>query len=153
MNSEFRRFVDQLPGLLKSLKGSRLISRSDLTGIPEMGVYVFLEKGKPMYVGRTDDMKGRIQRHSRPSSGHGSATFAFLIAKKAAGGKGIDLDVSREVLEKDPAFVPLFNKAKERVRTMPVKVIRIDDAILQTLFEVYAAVALETTEYNSFVNH
>lgn len=153
MNSEFKVLVDQLPGLLESLKSSPPVPRSDLSVIPAKGVYVFFESGKPMYVGRTDDMKGRIQRHSRRSSGHGSATFAFIIAKKAAKGTGIDLGVSRDVLEKDAAFVPLFAEAKERVGKMPVKVIRIDDPILQTLFEVYASVALGTGEYNYFDNH
>jgi len=36
---------------------------------------------------------------------------------------------------------------------MPVRVIQIDHPIIQTLFEVYAAMALGTLDYNSFDNH
>lgn len=154
MNSEFKTYVDQLPGLLEDLTSCPSIARCDLNGIPAKGVYVFFDKGKPIYVGRSDDMKGRIQRHSRPSSGHGSATFAFLMAKKDAARKGIDLKRQRVHLENDVAFGDCYAEAKDNISKMPVKVVRIDDPILQTLFEVYAAVALGTaTGYNNFENH
>jgi hypothetical protein len=46
----------------------------------------------------------------------------------------------------------LFLHAKERVSRMTVRVIEITDPIEQTLFEVYAALALGTV-YNVFENH
>ena len=52
--------------------------------IPDKGIYVFYESGKPLYVGRSDRMRGSILEHGRPSSLHNSATFAFLLAMKTA---------------------------------------------------------------------
>ena len=57
----------------------------------------------------------------------------------------------------DPGFAPLFVAAKDRVSRMGVRFVAIDDAIEQTLFEVYAALVLGTTRqqggYNDFENH
>ena len=153
MNDEFRALVDELPGLLERLLNSSLRPRRNLGNLPRRGIYVFFEEGRPIYVGRSNRMKGRIQEHGRPSSTHNSAPFAFNVGKKAAGKKGVDVSEKRAELEKDPTFAPLFSEAKERVSRMWVRVIEIDDPILQTLFEVYACIALRTTEYNDFDTH
>lgn len=50
-------------------------------------------------------------------------------------------------------FKKLFSEAKSRVSRMTVKFIEIDDPIIQTIFELYAALALETLEYNDFDTH
>jgi hypothetical protein len=117
------------------------------------GIYVFYEDECPIYVGRTDGMKRRLQEHGRPSSTHNSATFAFNIAEIEAVGKGIDVSRTRIELEKDPTFAPLFRKAKERVSGMGVRVVEVDDPIIQTLLEVYATIVLNTKEYNRFDTH
>jgi len=114
---------------------------------------VFYENENPVYVGRTDHMKTRLQQHGRPSSKHNSATFAFNIATKEAIENGIAVKKSRKLLEQDRDFVPLFSIAKERVSRMGVRVVGIDDPIVQTLFEVYAVIALKTQEYNYFETH
>ena len=64
----------------------------------------------------------------------------------------MDINKKRDKLETDPDFRDLFTKAKERVSQMSVKVIEIDDSILQTLFEVYAAISLQKP-YNNFDTH
>jgi excinuclease UvrABC nuclease subunit len=46
------------------------------------GVYVFYEKGNPIYVGRANNIRKRIQWHTRESSGSESASFAFNLAKR-----------------------------------------------------------------------
>jgi hypothetical protein len=98
-------------------------------------------------------MKSRIQEHSRPSSTSNSAPFAFNIAKKNAKMNGIDISVKREVLEKQPAFIPLFTQAKDRVSKMEIRFVEIKDPHMRALFEIYAAIVLNTTEYNSFETH
>jgi hypothetical protein len=45
------------------------------------GIYLFSEKGKPLYVGRTDDLRKRLANHRHRS--HNTATFAFLLARHA----------------------------------------------------------------------
>ncbi len=81
-----------------------------------------------------------------------SATFAFNLAKEAAIKKGIDVNnKSRVNLERDSAFSNLYTEAKERVSKMSIKVIKIDDPIIQTVFEVYASIKLKT--FNEFDTH
>jgi len=36
---------------------------------------------------------------------------------------------------------------------MKIRAVQIDDPIIQTLFEVYVALAFDTTEYNDFDTH
>ena len=150
----------RLPVLLNQLTGSNPIvrdSRGGLPMIPEKGIYVFYESGKPLYVGRTDRLRERILEHGRPSSLHNSATFAFLLAMKKAKCKGIDCTGTRDELQIADDFKPLYDQAKERVRSMQVMVVEVDDAIEQSVFEVYAALHLKTTRhhggYNDFENH
>ena len=49
--------------------------------IPKAGIYLLSERGRHLYVGRTNRMRARLQRHCRPSSGRNSATFAFHLAR------------------------------------------------------------------------
>jgi len=153
MNSEFKELVDRLPTFLDRLLNSPLKPWGNLGSLPQKGIYVFFEYGHPVYVGRTNRMGDRIKEHGRPSSTHNSATFAFNLAKKAAKRKEIDPSKQRVELEKDPTFAKLFSEAKERVSRMSIRVIDIDNPIIQTLFEVYASIALKTTEYNDFDTH
>jgi excinuclease UvrABC nuclease subunit len=153
MNRQFLSYVNKLPKLIKKLKKSELINRTNLSHVPKKGVYVFYSDGRPAYVGRSNDMKARIQKHSRPSSGHNSATFAFLLAKEKADELGINTKMERKVLEKELSFQPLYYEAKIKVSNMPVRVVDIDDQVLQALFEVYASLELKTTKYNDFSTH
>ena len=126
--------------------------------IPEKGIYVFYESGEPLYVGRSNRMRERILEHGRPSSVHNSATFAFLLAMETATCKGIDCTgITRDHLQNEDDFKPLYDQAKERVRNMQVRAVEVDDAIEQSVFEVYAALHLKTTRdhggYNDFENH
>ena len=59
---------------------------------------------------------------------------------------------TRDLLQVDPKFEPLYREAKERVSDMDIKVVEVKDAIEQTVFEVYAALKLNTP-YNTFENH
>ena len=61
--------------------------------------------------------------------------------------------MKRDQLEADPAFGEFFRKAKERVSRMPVRVIEINNPVIQTLFEVYASLTLGTREFNDFDTH
>jgi len=85
------------------------------------GVYLFAEEGVPLYVGRTNDVKGRYGRHCRPGATWRMAAFAFRLARKATNrtrasyraGEG-----SREALAADPVFAAAFDAAKARIRRM-----------------------------------
>jgi hypothetical protein len=60
--------------------------------------------------------------------------------------------VTRNALESDSTFSDIFLEQKERVSGMKVRVIEINDPIIQTIFEVYVSMELNT-EYNDFDTH
>lgn len=149
----FHGAAQKLPGLLGRLHESPVIERQDLTSVPQRGVYIFYENGRPVYVGRSRRMRARLHEHGRPSSDRYSATFALLLAQEEAQKRGMDCKLMRKAqLVQDERFRPLFLAAKERVARMTVRVVEIEDPVEQTLFEVYAALALETP-YNVFETH
>ena len=153
MNKKWEQLIQQMPVLFEEFTSQPLRPPEKQGILPKMGVYVFYEDGKPIYTGRTRNMRRRLGEHCQPSSGHTSATFAFTIAKREADKEEININVTRSQLEANPAFTRLFLKAKERVSRMAVRAIQIDDPILQTLFEVYAVMCLDTKEYNDFDTH
>lgn len=152
MTKEFDQIVAEMPHLLLRLQEAELLSRDDLRGIPERGVYVLYEDGKPIYVGRSNRLRNRLLEHSRQSSTHNSAPFAFNLAKEKADRRGIDTSQARNQLERNPAFKDLFTQAKKRVSLMRIRTVQIENPVMQTLFEVYAALALKTP-YNDFDTH
>ncbi|HNT26694.1 MAG TPA: GIY-YIG nuclease family protein [bacterium] len=153
MKKNFNEHLAELPKLLMNLHDAPLIS-FPYSEAPTKGIYVFYKKGKPQYVGRTNRMKDRLQEHGRNSSNHNSAQFAFLLARKQASGKGIEIrNIPRKELEKEPEFKKLFIAAKDEVRHMEVRCVEIKDPVTQALFEIYAHLELATHEYNDFDNH
>lgn len=153
MNDKFDEIYNRLQPLLNQLVNSPSKNRTSLGALPQKGVYVFYENDCPIYVGRSNRMKERILEHSRSSSPHNSAPFAFNLARENAIEKKIDVNKKRRVeLQIDSNFSKLFSEAKERISKMSVRVIKIDDPITQTLFEVYASVKLNT-KFNDFDTH
>jgi hypothetical protein len=138
---------------LGKLESAQLLPRDGLDDIPKQGVYAFYEKGRPIYVGRSNRLRERILEHGRPSSTHNSAPFAFNIARYRAKHLGIDIARTRQALEKDSQFQSEFQSAKRRVATMGVRILRLDDQVMQAIFEIYASIQLGTTKYNSFFTH
>ena len=152
MNAKFEEIINQVSDLMQQLANSPLRQRNSLGDIPNKGIYVFYENEEPIYVGRSNRMKDRIQEHGRKSSYHNSATFAFILAKEIANEQGIDINKTRNALESDSTFLDIFLEQKERVSGMKVRVIEINDPIIQTIFEVYVSMELNT-EYNDFDTH
>ena len=153
MSAQFDRLVAQMPELLNRLLNATPLSRDSLEAVPERGIYVLYEIDTPIYVGRSNRIRERLQEHSRPSSTHNSAPFAFNLAKEDASTRGINIEGrQRSQIEKEPDFGKLFTAAKQRVSAMKIRAIEITDPVEQTLFEVYAALALNT-RYNKFDTH
>ena len=151
MNEKFNEIIQTFPALMERINKSPFITKDDFKNLPKKGIYVFYEDGLPIYVGRTNRMKNRLTEHSKQSSGHTSATFAFNLAKEKAKKTTINLNQLRKDLEDDPRFSRIYAEEKERVSKMKIKVIEIEDPIVQTLFEVYAHLELNTQ--NEFENH
>jgi hypothetical protein len=146
MNAKFEKINNTFPALMEKLNKSHYITKEDLKKVPDRGIYIFYDGKKPIYVGRSERMRSRLREHSQQSSGHTSATFAFNLAKSRAKKLGIDISGNRKILEQDPHFSPIYKEEKTRVSKMKIKVIRIDNPIKQTLFEVYASMELKTQQ-------
>ena len=152
MNNDFKRIIEQMPVLMERLMNTELQPWGKLGKLPESGIYAFYENGEPLYVGRSNRMRDRLKEHGRQGSPNNSAPFAFNIAKQDAERTGIDIARTRTDLEHDNKFNKLFRLAKKRVSQMSIRVVEVDDPILQTIFEVYAAMELKTP-FNDFDTH
>ena len=136
--------------LLQKLSESRLHSRETFKDLPKQGVYVFYDGEKPVYVGRSSrqTIGKRLQQHTNPSSRENQAVFAFRLLQERVGertGHGSPLTRPQFAEKYDEEFT----QAKKKVASMKVRAIAITDPATRAVFEIYAAVALNTP-YNSF---
>jgi hypothetical protein len=153
-NEAFDEVVSRLPGLLEELGQAPRMRRCERPDIPDSpGVYLFTHEGRPIYVGRSKRLRERLKQHMAAAGSHQSASFAFNFARREAGAAGIDLARTRDALCADPAFQEHFTAAKETVREMEVQFVQIDDLVTRAVFEIFAAGALGTVEFNSFGEH
>ncbi len=123
--------------------------------MPKAGVYLLSEGDRHLYVGRSNSIRGRIGRHCLPGATHRMAAFAFRLAREATGNLRVTYkkgEGSRADLMENMDFVNAFTAAKARIREMDLRFVEENDAVRQTLLEVYVAVVL-ATPYNDFDNH
>ena len=155
MDSHFKSLIDTLAPSFELLIAMEAVKVASLPRLmPERGIYLFSERGRHLYVGRSNNLRRRLHEHCRPNSTRNSAPFAFRLARKATGKKTASYTArdSRSDLERDPAFQTAFRKAKNRIRRMDVRYVGENDPLRQTLLEIYAAVAL-STPHNDFDTH
>jgi hypothetical protein len=140
---------ERCAALLKSLRHK--IS-SLPKAMPRAGIYLFSEGGQALYVGRTNNLRKRIQYHSR--NNHNQATFAFLLAREKTGKTKASYQKmgSRSDLLNDPEFRAAFDTARERIRNMDVQFVEEPEPIRQALLEICAAMRANS-KYNDFDNH
>lgn len=156
MDSKFIAHIETLRPKLMLLLDMAPVSVTSLPrSMPKRGVYLLSEGKRHWYVGRSNDIKKRIGRHSRPGSTHRMAAFAFRLAREATGyvkatykkGEG-----SRSALIENKEFVAAFDSAKARIRNMDLRFVEETDPVRQALLEIYVAEVLGTP-YNDFDNH
>jgi predicted GIY-YIG superfamily endonuclease len=156
MDTEFLTHVAALKPKLDALLAMAPVKPSLLPKVmPKAGVYLLSEGGEYLYVGRSNDIRGRIGRHCRPGATHRMAAFAFRLARHVTGrldatyrsGEG-----SRAALVLEPVFASAFAEAKARIREMELRYVEEGDPVRQALLEVYVALAVKT-KHNDFDNH
>jgi len=155
MDKRFQNYIELLDPLFQQLMRMEPAKGDALPpNMPAKGIYLFSERNKHLYVGRSNRMRTRLQEHSRLSSGHNSAPFAFTLARKSTGQRKASYQTSgsRHALEKNPKFKEAFDRAKRRVRRMDIRYVEVDDPARQALLEMYVAIALGTP-YNNFDTH
>ncbi len=153
-----KRFADVISSLDPSLR--KLLAMSPVTTttlpreMPKAGIYLFSEGERHLYVGRSNNICGRLKRHSTPGATHRMAAFAFRLAREATGKVKATYTTkgSRAELMKDEKFRKAFNDAKARIRKMDVRFVEEANPVRQAILELYVAVVLPT-DYNDFDNH
>lgn len=148
----FESIVTKMPLLMKKLESASFYSREEVKHLPMKGIYIFYEESKPIYVGRSRNLRARILNHSRPSSGHNSASFAFLLARYKTDCLRDRDNRFRRDLEKDAKFAVVFKEQKEHIAKMKIKAVEIEDSNTQAIFEIYCSEKLRTP-YNDFNTH
>lgn len=156
------RMVSTFDVMLEELRGSEPHRHGQKPPPPESaGIYLFVERGRPVYVGITRNLRARYGQHQRPSSPENSAPFAFAIARRAASEAGVPVEGRGRVeLSKDSEFDrDYFRPAKDRVCAMDFHFLTVPSEDLDgdpkiAVFEVFAAIVLETEgNFNSFRTH
>ncbi len=144
----------QLAGFTTAGVGVRSILKRLRRSSDFAGCYVIMQEGRPMYVGISRGVVSRLRQHCNGTS-HFSATLAYSVAKRklsqssAAKSQG----VTRDAAMKDAAVREAFDAARHLLRNGSVAFIEIANAVELHLFEVYAAIELDTGEWNTFRTH
>ena len=154
MDSKFAALVEHLAPKLAQLLAMPALSNGLLPRtMPRSGIYLFTENGRHLYVGRSNELRGRYRNHCGATKK--GAPFALLLAREATGRTrasyrtGAD---SHAGLMLDPAFAAAFSAAKQRIRAMEFRYVEETDQNRQALLEIYCAVVLDTP-YNDFGTH
>ena len=145
-------FAEELPVLL-----DRLLRAEDCSASPPKthGVYLFSERGKPMYVGRTGKTaraikKGhghsnfKTRRAGHTYARHNSGTYAYRLALDSFEKGGGVPDPTREANCANNAFMTHFRAQCARIKAMEFRVVPIECDALAAVFEVYASTILDT---------
>lgn len=88
------------------------------------------------------NFRTRLAGHSRPSSGHNQATFAWRLTVEAIEGRWEDLPTTRSALGRDSRFLREFIRQKERVTAMEFRVVAIPDDVDLALERLEAGVVV-----------
>jgi len=153
MDNKFKALIDGLHQKYEALMSmSPLMVATVPRNCPVGGVYLFSEKGKHLYVGRTKrKIKTRLNGHigTAPDS-----PFAWHLAREATGHTKATYqkEGSRKHLLSLPDFAAEYRKAKDRIRKMEVRYVGEQDPLKQALLEIYVAVVSEA-KYNDFDTH
>ena len=154
MDSKFAALVEHLAPKLAQLLAMPALSNGALPRtMPRSGIYLFTENGRHLYVGRSNELRGRYRNHCGATER--GAPFAILLAREATGRTRASYHTganSRAGLMLDPAFAAAFTAAKQRIRAMEYRYVEEADQNRQALLEIYCAVVLGAP-YNDFGTH
>jgi hypothetical protein len=133
------------------LVGFKSVSREALARVQKQkdlpGCYVFLDAGMPIYVGISRSVIKRLVQHLNFDS-HYSASLVYRMASKE-----YPHEMKRDQAMKDDQFREVFFATRSRLREMTIAFIQIDNDLELYVFEVYAAMKLNTGTWNTFRTH
>lgn len=108
--------------------------------------YVLIDDA-PFYVGISRTAIQRLRDHVRGSD-HWTASLAHTMAVRESGYRG-----TRNAAAENAAYAEAFTQAKNRLSEGNVAFVEIENPVELYLLEVYAAMELDTSEWNSFATH
>jgi hypothetical protein len=116
VDRKFAELVDQLAPKLEELLAARALRHGVLPReMPSSGVYLFSERGEHLYVGRSNDLRGRYGRHGREGATWRQAAFAFQLARREIGNlkaSYVPGNLSRAVFMLNQDFRNAFDSAR-----------------------------------------
>jgi hypothetical protein len=111
------------------------------------GCYVLIENNKPIYVGISRGVLGRLRQHFTGKT-HFDASLVYAIAQRRLPTKGKRSDVMKNLL-----FQKAFASAQTYLRSVHVSFVEIANPLELYVFEAFAAIELGTHEWNTFRTH
>jgi len=111
------------------------------------GCYVLIDATKPIYVGISRSVLSRIRQHVTGKS-HFDASLVYAVAQRRRPTKG-----HRSKVMEDALFLEQFEEAQNYLRGLSVAFVEIQNPLELYVFEAFAAMALDTQEWNTFRTH
>jgi hypothetical protein len=111
------------------------------------GCYVLMDEEKAVYVGISRKVVQRLLQHVKGRT-HYDASLAYQIACKI-----YPHSLFRSEAMENPRFSTAFENAKAYLASLSVAFIPVEDDTELYLFEVYCAMMLDTSEWNTFRTH
>ena len=153
MPSHFKKLkaAIQSPMTAKKIVGFKSVTKKLLscynrtTDFP--GCYVFIDGEKPVYVGISRGVIKRLVQHLNYDS-HYSASLVYRMASEK-----YTHEMKRDQAMKDEQFRSVFFSAQERLRSMKIAFVEIDNDLELYVFEVFASMKLDTDTWNTFRTH
>ncbi|OSZ65789.1 excinuclease ABC subunit C [Hydrogenophaga sp. IBVHS2] len=115
------------------------------------GCYVLIETDKPIYVGISRTVIGRLRQHVFGKT-HFDASLAFRVAMARHPDKTIS-SLTRSEAMQDALFGTSFAEAQAYLRSLQVAFVAIENPLELYVFEPYCALKLDTHQWNSFETH
>ena len=111
------------------------------------GCYVLIEGNRPIYVGISRHVFERLAEHVGRGD-HLTATLAYrMAAHDAPHGK------FAATAMKDSEFRRIFDSRRQYLLRLNVAVVEIPNPLELYVFEAYAAMELDTAQWNTFATH
>jgi hypothetical protein len=108
---------------------------------------LFSESSNPIYVGISRGVLARVRQHMLGRT-HFDATLAYAMAQRRCPTKG-----QRSVVMADECLKAAFSEAQAYLQSLYVSAIKIENPLELHIFESFAAMALGTSEWNTFRTH
>lgn len=142
---DFDGLVGAAKDLFDELIQQEILSFDDALKLKDIpGIYVFYEKGAPVYVGRTRKLRQRLRAHV--SDSHNSASYALKRTRAAHGlAATYTKSMSRSVIANEEPYRQTFLKEIAKIGGMGIQFLEVQDPIEQYLLELLASLNFEVS--------